>query len=382
MTADRYCRKLQGVDNVARMTCYLVGTESLLVQCAESLLARGHEILGIISSAPIICGWADDHRVPHVGLTDRLADVLSARPFDYLFSVTNLELLPRAVVDMPRRLAVNFHDGPLPRYAGMHATTWALLAGEPAYAVTWHRMGGRVDEGDILIQEPVPIAPDDDTALTLNTKCYEAGMRSFARLLDDLELDRIVPRPQDLASRTYFGRNRRPAGAGSIAWNRPAEAIAVLARALDFGHSANPLALPKAWNGPAVLTLGGIEILATTSSLAPGTVVDAQPRRLIVATGSSDVAFTSVGDADGMIGPDLAALDFTAALVTPAGADIERWTSILEELAPHEPFWVERLSHATPLEAPNAASPHAAAVEEPGSLKMEVDEVALAALQQ
>ena len=36
--------------NERSFTCYLAGTESLLVQCAEILLANGHRILGIISS--------------------------------------------------------------------------------------------------------------------------------------------------------------------------------------------------------------------------------------------------------------------------------------------------------------------------------------------
>src|SRR5215207_1137069 len=148
------------MSNVPRMTCYLVGTESLLVQCAEMLLARGHEVLGIVSSAPIICRWADDRGLPHLPLDERLAAVLAAKPFDYLFSITNLEFLPGPIVAMPQRMAINFHDGPLPRYAGLHATTWALLAGEQDYAVTWHRMAVRIDEGEILLQEPVAIAPE------------------------------------------------------------------------------------------------------------------------------------------------------------------------------------------------------------------------------
>jgi hypothetical protein len=56
---------------------------------------------------------------------------------------------------------------------------------EKAFGVTWHVMSGLVDAGDILKQYPLDIA-DDDTALTLNAKCYEAAIRSFAELIDDL----------------------------------------------------------------------------------------------------------------------------------------------------------------------------------------------------
>ena len=42
----------------------------------------------------------------------------AGEPFDYLFSVVNMGLLAPEVLALPRRMAINYHDGPLPRYAG------------------------------------------------------------------------------------------------------------------------------------------------------------------------------------------------------------------------------------------------------------------------
>jgi len=50
--------------------------------------------------------------------------------FDWLFSISNLSLIPTALWQAATRRAANFHDGPLPRYAGLNAPAWALLAGE------------------------------------------------------------------------------------------------------------------------------------------------------------------------------------------------------------------------------------------------------------
>jgi natural product biosynthesis luciferase-like monooxygenase protein len=365
------------------VNCYLVGGESLLIQCAELLLSRGHRILGIVSSAPLICDWASERGIGHQPLTGNLATSLAAEPFDYLFSVTNLELLPGVVVEMPRRLAINFHDGPLPRYAGLHATTWALLAGEQEYAVTWHRMATGIDVGEILVQEPVAIEPGTDTALTLNTKCYEAGMRSFARLLDDLEADRVQQRPQDLTQRSYFARYKRPAGGGSIDWTQSAATIAALIRGLDFGHSPNPLSLPKAWHAGAVRTIRGVEVLATATGAGAGTIIEAQPDRIVVATGSSDVAITSIGDADGIASAGPAAVQAGDRFITAAAAETARWTTMLEDLARHEPYWVERLSQARPLDAPagDDFGPDAAESVGPLALRVPIDQ-SLKALQQ
>ena len=76
------------------------------------------------------------------------------------------------------RGAVNFHDGPLPRYAGLNAPVWAILNGERQHGISWHLIEGGVDEGDVLESRSFDIAPQD-TALTLNTRCFEAAMESF-----------------------------------------------------------------------------------------------------------------------------------------------------------------------------------------------------------
>ena len=190
--------------NERSFTCYLAGTESLLVQCAEILLANGHRILGVISSDPATRKWTTEKGLRALDLDASLPAVLEAEPFDFFFSITNLRVLPKDVVTLPRRMAINFHDGPLPRYAGLDATTWALLAGETEYAITWHRITtAGIDKGDILLQEPVAIG-EGETALTLNAKCYEAGMASFAVLVERLAADTVDQRPQDFSRRTYL----------------------------------------------------------------------------------------------------------------------------------------------------------------------------------
>ena len=52
--------------------------------------------------------------------------------------------IPDDVLASPRRAPVNYHDAPLPRYAGMHATSWELMHGETRHAVTWHEVVAEV----------------------------------------------------------------------------------------------------------------------------------------------------------------------------------------------------------------------------------------------
>ena len=168
-----------------QISCFIIGTESHLIQCAEILLQRGHQICGIISSEKLIKNWAKENGILRVEPGPDVASVLSRQSFDYLFSITNFSIIPNEILALPRKGAINFHDGPLPRYAGLHATSWAVINQEKTHGVTWHIMSAEVDKGDILKQRSVDIV-EDDTAFTLDAKCYEASINSFAELVDEL----------------------------------------------------------------------------------------------------------------------------------------------------------------------------------------------------
>ena len=188
-------------------SCLIVGQGSLPVQCGELLSSRGHEIRGAACLNDFFHAWAQARCLRCTGPDGDLRAFVAAEPFDVLFSIVNPRVLPPEVLAAPRRLAVNYHDALLPRYAGVHATSWALLARESVHGVTWHAMTGQVDGGDILRQREVPVAPDE-TALTLNLKCHEAALAAFAELLEDLEEGRLARTPQDLSRRTFFSRRR------------------------------------------------------------------------------------------------------------------------------------------------------------------------------
>jgi hypothetical protein len=67
-----------------QFSCFLIREGTLPIQCAELLLERGHEILGLISPEPSISPWAKGKDIPHIQETDNLLAFLSQQPFDYL----------------------------------------------------------------------------------------------------------------------------------------------------------------------------------------------------------------------------------------------------------------------------------------------------------
>ncbi|MHA7839660.1 MAG: hypothetical protein ACX98W_19520, partial [bacterium] len=103
------------------LSCVLIGSDSLLIQCGEILLQKGHAIRGVASRERAILDWAQSKQLPTFPSGRQITSHLRGMELDYLFSITNLSIIPEEALEIPRKAAINFHDGPLPRYAGMYA---------------------------------------------------------------------------------------------------------------------------------------------------------------------------------------------------------------------------------------------------------------------
>jgi surfactin family lipopeptide synthetase A len=339
-------------------SCFIIGEGTLLIQCAELLLERGHEILGVISSDASISSWAKRKDIPHIQQTDNLLAFLSQQPFDYLFSIVNNSVLPKEILELPRQLAINCHDSLLPRYAGVNATSWALMHGEKTHGVTWHVMTAMVGGGNILKQISVEIN-SDETAFTLNGKCYEAAICSFAELIDELSSGQAKVSKPNLDERTYFGRYKRPRAGGVLSFNCCAHDIDADLRALDFGPYPNPLGLPKLVIGNDSIVVSKLEVLGDGPKSPPGTVTAIESSFLKVSTASYDLALHQVLTIDGQVLPipDLVArfglyVGYRFKDIEPDRVKrIERFDTLI---AKHEAFWVERLTRLQHITIPYA----------------------------
>ena len=341
-----------------QFSCFLIGEGTLPIQCAELLLKRGHKIFGVISSDTSISSWAKRKDIPHIQQTDNLVAFLRQQPFDYLFSIVNNSVLPKEILELPRIEAINYHDALLPRYAGVNATSWALMHGEKTHGVTWHVMTAMVDAGNILKQISVEIN-SDETAFTLNGKCYEAAICSFAELIDELSSGQVLGRKPNLDERTYFGRYKRPRAGGVLSFNCCAHDIDAFVRALDFGPYPNRLGLAKLVIGNNSLIVSKLEVLGDQPQSPPGTITAIEPSFLKVSTASYSVALHQVLTIGGQVLPipDLVArfglqVGYRFKDIEPDRVRcIERFDALI---AKHEAFWVQRLTTLQPITIPYA----------------------------
>ncbi len=274
----------------------VIGNDTLTLNSAKHLIAAGHRIELVVSRLPDMVDWAASagirHEMPGAGLAERLGDVSA----DWLLSIANLDIIPAEVLNKATRGAVNFHDGPLPRYAGLNAPVWALIAGEPRHAITWHLIEGGVDEGRILLQSEFETAPGE-TALTLNTKCFAAAMESFPKLVDMLARGNVEFRDQDLTARSYFGLIDRPACGATIDFRKESSEICNLIKALDHGGYWNPLAIAKLETDSDLFLVGQAE--PADGAGAAGTILSRTDDSIIVASGDGAVMLSKITTVDG-----------------------------------------------------------------------------------
>jgi methionyl-tRNA formyltransferase len=207
-----------------------------------------------------------------------LAAMRAARP-TYIVSVNNFRILGEDCLAIPQRGAINFHDGPLPRYGGVHPCSWAILRGEETHGVTWHVVERGLDTGPILAQSHFPIRRGE-RVISLISRCIHEGTRLFEALLPALVADEARPVPQQ-GEPLYFGRHDLP-WEGSLPWWESRDVLGRLSRAIGFHPFPNTFYRPRLRvDGFPDLYASGFELIA-----------GAGPRGTVIAGGAEPIIAT------------------------------------------------------------------------------------------
>ncbi|WP_328726404.1 polyketide synthase [Streptomyces sp. NBC_00259] len=347
--------------------CYIIGGTRVLTQCAAQLLDAGVRIEGIFSDDPAVEAWADAHAIPVLDPYGDLSATLSAQPFDYLFSMVNFRILPAAILDLPTTAAINFHDGPLPRYSGSHVPAWALYEGASRHAATWHRMTEAVDAGGVLLERWFPVR-DHSTALSLTYETAEVGIELFADLVPHV-VARTLPEPVDTSDRErrFYRRSARMASGGLIHAGTSAVEAVRLSKALDYGSFPNPLGVPTLVTEQGAVFTRQVRLIPREDPRTETTVLSVTTSAITLAAPDADLVLSDCTAVDGSaLSGQAAAQRLGIAPGSPLPAvSAERLADIAaaqKVLRVHEPWWRARLEGLRPAPLPaddfSAAAAH------------------------
>jgi methionyl-tRNA formyltransferase len=131
-------------------------------------------------------------------------------------------IVPQWMLDLPPLGNINLHASLLPKYRGAAPIQWAIARDEIVTGVTTMKIDDGLDTGDILLQQELPIAPQD-TAETLSPKLARIGADLTVETLRRIEAGDIHPRAQDHAQATLAPILKKEDGL--IDFSRPAAEI-------------------------------------------------------------------------------------------------------------------------------------------------------------
>lgn len=130
-------------------------------------------------------------------------DELHRLEVDLIVSLNTPQKLKAPLLALPAHGCINVHFGMLPRYRGILPIFYALMNGERSFGVTVHAMDERLDNGDILAQQTVPIAPGDSLE-TLYPKGFAAASALLNETLQAIDTNTLVRRPNRAEEKTYY----------------------------------------------------------------------------------------------------------------------------------------------------------------------------------
>ena len=190
------------------------------------------------------------------------------------------QILPKAILDMPKYGCINVHASLLPKYRGAAPIQWSVIDGEKETGVTTMYMNEGLDTGDIIDKVVVPI-DKKETGGSLFDKLAIEGGKLILKTLIELENGTAVRTPQDDSKSNYAGMINKQLG--KIDFNKSANEIERLIRGLNPWPSAYTKMDGK------TLKIWDADVDDSENDSAPGTITEVGKDFILVATGKGSL---------------------------------------------------------------------------------------------
>lgn len=200
------------------MKVVFMGTAAFAVPALRAVKAAGHEVALVVCQPDRHQGRGQHLHAPplkeaalELGLEvfqpEKIKEAaaverLRSASCDVLCVVAYGQILPQAVLDLPRLMPLNVHGSLLPKYRGAAPIEWAVAMGEAETGVCVQKMAYKLDSGDLLLSEAMPLSDADD-ATSITPRLSEMGAALLVQALKKLSEGGPALLPQDEAAATF-----------------------------------------------------------------------------------------------------------------------------------------------------------------------------------
>lgn len=147
-----------------------------------------------------------------------------------LFVIVAFRILPAEVFTMPTHGSFNLHGSLLPKYRGAAPIQWAIINGDNETGATTFFLKEKVDTGNIIMQETMPI-DEDENLESVHDRMSEMGSQLVLKTVDMIKRGIAVAKPQDNTLASPAPKITKETC--KISWNKKAIDIKNLIRGLS-----------------------------------------------------------------------------------------------------------------------------------------------------
>ena len=226
------------------MKIVFMGNPQFAVPSLRKLVESDHDILSVVTNPPKPAGRGKQlikspvaECAKELNLPIIETDELKSENFLHtlrdlngdVFAVVAYRILPKKVINIPLKGAINLHGSLLPKYRGAAPIQWALINGESETGLTTFIIQPKVDKGNILLQKMIKIDSDDNYG-SLAEKMSHTGAELLVNTVDRFESENVEQYNQ-LDSNATMAPKITPA-LTNISWEKSAKEIHNLIRGL------------------------------------------------------------------------------------------------------------------------------------------------------
>ena len=187
-----------------------MGTPEFAVAPLGSLLMNGYNIVSVVTSPDKPAGrgrsvtksavklFAESSYLPILqpeNLKNPVFIERLKRLNPDVFVVVAFRMLPREVWEIPPRGTINLHASLLPQYRGAAPINHVIINGESMTGVSTFLIDDKIDTGNILLRQEVPVFPFEDAG-DLHDKLMKHGARLVIKTLEAIAGNWIKPQAQ------------------------------------------------------------------------------------------------------------------------------------------------------------------------------------------
>ena len=189
---------LEDINPEKKIKIVFMGTPDFSVPIFETLV-NNYKVVAVITQPDRMGGRKGELAPPPIKVVSDKHAILTLQPEkissitqeikqinpDLIVTCAYGQIIPKDILDIPRLGCINVHASLLPKLRGGAPIHRAIMNGYTKTGITIMYMNEKMDDGDIISQEEIPIL-DNDTATSLHDKLSILGAKLLIETLPSI----------------------------------------------------------------------------------------------------------------------------------------------------------------------------------------------------